>query len=283
MIGPEDERPKHGDGAFEDAVAVELCDLDRRLCALIRLTRPARGGATALALVCHGGRTISTLEETVAGGALADWDHAELAGVGFATDEPLARWRCRLELETVVLQAELEAVSPPIDFDSPATAPLAQAAGVHGYEQLCRARGVLRLDGRATEIDGVGRRVHSWGEPSATQLRSLYAIAGDRAVTLTAVRREGEEHGSELIAAHLVRPESAPEPFEDARLSTVYDGAGRPRSAGLELMLAGDEYPHRVSGEAVCQADAAALQAACFRWSLEGEPAQGGYQLIAPR
>jgi hypothetical protein len=283
MIGPDDERPKHGDGAFEDAVAVELCDLDRGVCALVRLTRTAGGGATALALLWHGGRTVSTLEETVAGRELEDWDRAELAGAGFETAEPLARWSCRLEVEGADLQANLEAVSTPIDFDGPATAPLARAAGVHGYEQLCRARGVLRFDGAATEINGVGRRVHSWGEPSAVQLRSVYAVAGDRAVTLTAVRGEGEAHGSELIAAHLLRPESPPEPFEEARLSTIYDGTGRPRSAGLELLLAGDDYPHRASGEAVCQADAAAVQAACFRWSLEGEPAQGGYQLIAPR
>jgi hypothetical protein len=68
------------------------------------------------------------------------------------------------------------------------------------------------------------------------------------------------------------------------RLSTIYDSAGRPRTAGLELYLPDDEYPRRLSGEAVCQAtiEPDFLQAACFRWSLEGEPAQGGYQVVAP-
>jgi hypothetical protein len=146
-------------------------------------------------------------------------------------------------------------------------------------------RGSIRVGEARTEIDGVGRRAHEWGEPTAARRRSLYAVAEDRAVTLMAVRPSGAaEHGAELIAAHNVRPEAAPEPFETARLSTVYDADGRPRSAGLELLPPETEYPRRVSGTAVCHAaasSAAPLQAACFRWSLDGEAAQGGYHLVS--
>jgi hypothetical protein len=101
-------------------------------------------------------------------------------------------------------------------------------------------------------------------------------------VTVTAVRPRGvAEHGAELVAAYLVRPESEPERVEDARLSTVYDAAGRPRTAGLELFLEGDEYPRRVAGAAVCQAGAPEpLEVACFRWSFDGDPAQGGYHVV---
>jgi hypothetical protein len=260
MIGPEDERPR--DGVAQDAVTVDLCDLDRGVCALVRVVRAAGETGSALALACLGGRTVANLDDP--------------AGIGLETIEPLARWTCRLESATVSLTAELEAASPPIDFG--------EVAGVNRYEQLCRVRGELRVDDGRTRIDGVGRRAHAWGDPSAARFRSLYAVAGDRAVTVTAVRPyEADEHGAELIAAYLVRPESQPERFEDARLSTVYDDTGRPRSAGLELLLPGDEFPRRVSGEAVCRAAGGPepLEVACFRWSLDGEPAQGGYQVVS--
>jgi hypothetical protein len=262
MITPEDERPK---AAREDGVTIELSDLDRGVCALLRIARTAGGAETsALALACLAGETVLVNDP---------------AAIRSETEEPLVRWTCRVESESVALEAELEAVSPPVQFGEPLTS----AAGMQWYEQLCRVRGEFRLGGRRTQIDGVGRRAHAWGEPAAARLRTLYAVAGDRAVTVTAVRpRDADEHGAELISAYMLRPESEPEPFESARLSTIYDSAGRPRTAGLELFLPGDEYPRRVSGEAVWPAagDPGSFETACFRWSLDGDPAQGGYQVV---
>jgi hypothetical protein len=269
MIGAEDERVKDGPGAFEDVVTVEICDLDREAYALLRVTQAGGGSRTsAMALAFLGGEVVAALDQ----------------GVAIEVAEPLGRWRCHFEDGAVALEVELGAVSPPIDFDEPATESLTRAAGMHRYEQLCAAHGELRVNGRRVEIDGVGRRAHAWGEPSGARFRSLYAIAGDRAVIVTAVQpQDGAPHDSELIAAHLVQPESTPQVFEDARLSTIHDAAGRPRTAGAELFLEGEEYPRRISGEAVCQAQAEAgsIRAACFRWSVEGEAAQGGYQVIS--
>jgi hypothetical protein len=270
MIGPEDERPKDGPEARQDAVTVELCDLDRGMCALLRVVRTAGGADSALALICLGGETVASLStpETVR----------------LETVEALTRWTALAESESVALQASFEAVSLPVDFGEPLTS----AAGVRRYEQLCRVRGEIRLDGRSTPIEGVGRRAHAWGDPTAGRFRSLYAVAGDRAVTVAAVRsHEASEHGSELIVAYLVRPEGEAEVARSARLSTVYDAAGRPRTAGLEVFLEGDEFPRRVSGEAAsrCAWRAAdgpdAVDEACFRWSLDGDPAQGGYQMVS--
>jgi hypothetical protein len=271
MIRPEDELPKDGPEARQDAVTMELCDLARGVCALLRIVREAGEPAPfALGFAGFGDETAVSLGEP--------------AGVRVEVEEPLRRWTCRFERDTVTLEAELEAVSPPVDFAEPAAGAVVQAAGVRRYEQICRARGEIRVEGRQTEIDGVGRRAHAWGEPGAARLRSLYAVAGDRAVTVTAVRPRGvEQHGAEQIGAYLVRSQEQPEIFEDTRLSTIYDAAGRPRKAGLELFLPGDEYPRRVSGEAICQATGARdhIEAACFRWSLDGDPAQGGYHVIS--
>jgi hypothetical protein len=268
MIGPQDEALKEGAGAFQDTVTVELCDLDRGVCAFARLVRAAGGSVlSGVALACVDGATVTALGDP--------------APISLGTVEPLGHWTCAFEHDGVVLEVQLGAVSAPIEFGEQVVA----AAGMNGYEQLCRVRGAIRVGDRRTEIDGVGRRAHEWGEPTAARRRSLYAMAGDSAVTLTAVRPpDATEHGAELIAAHIVRPEVAPEPFEMARLSTVYDSAGHPRTAGLELLLPEAEYPRRVSGTAVCHAAASTadrLQATCFRWSLDGEAAQGGYHLDA--
>ena len=256
MIGPEDERPKN---AARDAVTAELCDLERDVFATLRLLRAA--GETepeGLALLCVAGETL------IARGR-----------VRIDVVEPLARWNARVEHEDFSLEVELEAASPPLEFE--------ETAGVHRYEHVCGVRGTLRVRGDSIEIGGAGRRAHAWGTPEGARFRSLWAVARDRALTVTAVRPEGgAEHADELIAAYLVRPEAEPERLEKARLSTIYDGAGRPRSAGLELYVTGEEYPRRASGEAVCQAAADPLQATCFRWSLDGQPAQGGYQVVSP-
>ena len=268
MIRPSDEQPKQGSGAFEDVVTVELSDLDRRFCALLRVSEPAAtADAAQLGLVWLGSEPITGED-----------------GVAFETLRPLGLWRCRFDDPRMTLEAELEAATSPIDFDDPAIEGLIRATGMRRYEQLCRVRGELRLQGRRVEIGGVGRRTHAWGEPSGSRFRSLYAISGDRSVTITAVQpAEGEPHGGELIAAHLFRAEAPPALFADARLSTIYDGAGRPRTAGAELYLEGEEYPRRISGEAICQAQdpSAAVRAACFCWSVDGQPGQGGYQLVS--
>ena len=190
-----------------------------------------------------------------------------------------------LEHDGVALEAELEAASPPIDFEEPASAPLAGRRASSGTSSSAGRGASSASTGAPLRSTASAGAPTPGASPVAARWRSLYAVAGDRAITVTAVRPAGAtEHGAELIAAHLVRPDVPPEPFENARLSTIYDGAGRPRSAGLELLLPGDEYPRRMSGEAVCQTagETDPLQAACFRWSLDGDTAQGGYHVVSP-
>ena len=71
---------------------------------------------------------------------------------------------------------------------------------------------------------------------------------------------------------------------ENARISTVYDGGGRQRSAGLELWLPGEEFAHRGSGAAVAgsslELEGLSVHAAVFRWRLDGREAIGAYELM---
>ncbi len=281
MTGPEGELPKDGSGAFEDAVVLELCDLRSGGGALLRLARTDGGArAAAHAVVCSAGEVVALFAERQLEPGIESWESASAAGIAIETIVQQSEWHARMDTDRVVLDVVFEAASPPVDFEEGAAAPIA-LVGIHRYEQLCRVRGELRVDGASTSIDGVGRRARAWGDPTGARIRSLYAVGEARAVTVAAVLPPGGEgHGAEHIAAFLVTPDAPPEAFDDVRLSTVYDGAGRPRTAGIELFMAGDEYPRRVSGEAVCTSQGAGGgTAACFRWSLEGEPAAGGYQI----
>jgi hypothetical protein len=88
------------------------------------------------------------------------------------------------------------------------------------------------------------------------------------------------------VGAHLSTAGAPPAPFEEARVSTIYEGDGRIRGAGLELFMAGDEYPRRVSGQAraaaVIDAGDDKLAISFLRWSMRGSPAQGSYAVVSP-
>jgi putative hydrolase of the HAD superfamily len=192
MIGPQDEQPKQGPGDFEDVVTVELCDLDRQVGALLCVTRTGEDSReSVLALASLAGEPVASRD----------------GGLTLETLEPLERWRCRFEHGEIVLDAELEAVSQPIDF---AGINHGLSRGLSHYEQLCRVRGELRVNGHAGEIGGVGRRTHHWGEPSGARFRSLYAVAGDKAITVTAVRPLGAAVRGRAALDDLRRARAAP-------------------------------------------------------------------------
>jgi hypothetical protein len=276
MTGLQEDLLKDGPGAFEDAVVLELCHLGSGSCAYLRLAC-ASGGArmTAAALVLSGGEVVARVDEQAPEPGIESWSSASAGGISIETVEPGTAWHARLESGRAFLDASFEAVAPAIDFQP------AGPGNVQRRETLCRVRGTLRVDGEPVQIESVGRHARVWGDPAGARIRSLYAVGEGRAVTAAAILpADTEGHGAEHVSAFLVMPDSPPEPFEDVRLSTVYDSAGRPRTAGLELFMAGDEYPRRVSGEAVCAAEGAPNgAAACFRWSLDGDPAAGGYRI----
>jgi hypothetical protein len=123
-----------------------------------------------------------------------------------------------------------------------------------------------------------------WRELDA--LRSVSAIFdSDHALLALARRPRGAPgHGSELVSAWLLAGGKAV-PVEEARISTVYDGDGRQRSAGLELWIDGEDFPRRCSG-AVAAGSSLALDgldvhAAVFRWRMEGRDGAGAYELWA--
>lgn len=137
------------------------------------------------------------------------------------------------------------------------------------------------------EIDGVGTATETHAPPPWEELdavRSISALFGpERAVLALARRPRGARgHGEELVSAHLV-VEGRDSGVEDARLSTVYDGEGRQRSASLEMWLPAQDFPRRLAGTVRAGVslalDGLRVNAAVFAWTMEGHEGIGAYDV----
>jgi len=163
--------------------------------------------------------------------------------------------------------------------------PLTPEADLGGTSaRVCRVSG--QVDGTAVDCLGTIGETHvapSWDDLDAVRTLSVL-VDGENALLLLARRPRGAAgHGAERIAAWLVDGGEL-KSVEDTRLSTVYDGEGRQRSASVELWMPGEELPRRGSGVVIAGSsvdlEAVRVQAAVFRWSFEGKDAIGGYELM---
>lgn len=126
----------------------------------------------------------------------------------------------------------------------------------------------------------------AWSELDA--LRSVSALF-DRGHAFLAVARRPREaagHGQEDVAAWLLQG-GEPLDVAEARISTVYDGDARQRSAGLELWLPDEDLPRRLSGTVVAgsslQLERIDVHAAVFRWRMDDREGFGAYELAVRR
>jgi hypothetical protein len=167
-----------------------------------------------------------------------------------------------------------------MDFD-----PVSESADLGGtIARVGRVRG--SYDGRTLECLGVVTETvtpPSWSDLDA--LRSVAAVFEPGLAVLALARRPrgARGHGDERVTGWLVR-DGAPLAVEDARISTVYDGDGRQRTAGLELWLPGEDFPRRASGQARAGAsltlEGLRVHAAVFSWRMEGREGVGAYDII---
>jgi hypothetical protein len=169
-----------------------------------------------------------------------------------------------------------------LDLELEAVAPEADLGGVAAT--ICRVQG--EVDGRRVECLGTlaaTRDLPAWDDLDS--LRTISAIADEQHGVVALGRRprgarghdEEEVHAWLLDEGKLVR-------VDEARVSTVYDGGGRQRSAGLELWIPGEEFPRRGSGLVLAGSsldlDGIQVHAAIFRWRLDGRDATGAYELM---
>jgi hypothetical protein len=191
--------------------------------------------------------------------AIPDGPRIEATGSG---------WRAEL---AGTLGLELEPVSPPADLGE---------VRVH----VTRVRG--EASGRTVDCLGTVSETAApprWEDLDA--LRSVSALVDAQHALLALARRPrgAVGHGDEEVTARLVEEERVLD-VETARISTVYDGGGRQRSAGLELWLPGEDYPRRGSGLVIAGSsldlDGLQVHVAVFRWRLDGREGIGAYELM---
>ena len=163
--------------------------------------------------------------------------------------------------------------------------PVAPAADLDGVTvHVCSASGQIGTQ-RVTCLATLSetRVAPSWEELDA--LRTLSALFDEGHAFLAVGRRPRGAlgHSAESTTAWLLNDGQAIA-VEDARISTVYDGEGRQRSAGLELCLPGEDLPLRGSGSVVAgsslQLESADVHAAIFRWRMGDREGAGAYELM---
>ena len=150
--------------------------------------------------------------------------------------------------------------------------------------RICRVTGqVLGKPVDCLGTVGETRSAPEWEELDALRSISVIVDAENGMLALARRPRDARGHGEELVNAALIHAGELLN-VEDARISTVYDGEGRQRSAGLELWLPEEEYPRRGSGQVIAgstfELEAIQVHAAVFRWRLDGREGIGAYELM---
>ena len=149
---------------------------------------------------------------------------------------------------------------------------------------------VCSVAGRVKEasLDCLGTIVETTEPPAWDQLDALRSLSAlwdaDTALVVTVRRPRGSRgHGDEVATAWLMY-DGVPELVDQTRLSTVYDGSGRQRTAGLELWLPEEDLPRRASGRALAGTSlelesGLVVNVAAFEWWMDGRKGQGLYEL----
>jgi hypothetical protein len=208
-----------------------------------------------------------------------------------SVEQPLERWSMSFDGPEAGFELRFEAIGTPLLLDRADEA--ARAGGMVGYEQICTVSGSVSVAGDRRSVECLGQRGHTWGTPDWERMalaRTVSAWLGtDRAVALSAIRpARADSHDQEAVSAFLIEgdpPLAAA--VADARLSTVYDGAGRQQRAGLELWVTDDaEFPRRLAGEVVCGSSMnlgrLRLDCSFLRWRMEGRTGVGRYDIVRP-
>jgi hypothetical protein len=309
VITPGDERARAGDGpAFTDAVTFAWGDAGAGLYGLARIGlggggdggRGDGGGdggdaqdggreASALAVLFAGREPVGALARGgTAVAADADFASLDLPGLSTAVTTPLRAWTVAFAGTGCGFELVFEALGAPVELD-PAE-PLARVGGMCGYEQLCLVHGTVRVGDAEHAVRCLGQRSHGWGEPDWERLEATRTISAwlddGTAIALATVRPGGARGHDEEIAWGAILDPAGSVHVDDPRLSTTYDADGRQRRAGLELWL--DEpdggAARRAAGEVVCGSTldlgALRLDAAVFRWHMNGRSGIGRYDIL---
>jgi hypothetical protein len=162
-----------------------------------------------------------------------------------------------------------------------------------GFEQLCRARGRLALDGDEHAVDCLARRAVRADGPDTGRVESVRDVCAlfepaDGLALVSLRQRSSRGHDGDVLTAAVLDSEAGA-PVADPRFSTTYNRDGLPIRSSFELWLGQteEEYPRRAAGEAVGPHAAGRdgdfdVNASLFRWHSRGREGAGVYILARP-
>jgi hypothetical protein len=211
----------------------------------------------ALTYVDHGRRLYATARSGFA--LIFDDGHASSFDEGITIKPDAGNWNAQLPGD---LALALTPVADPVEL-----------GGMRAH--LCTAGEGL---GVIAEIHDPPR----WQDLDAT--RYVCALFDPQNAVIAFARRPAGApgHSDELVVAHLWS-EGELKGVEDARLSTIYDGEGRPRQASMELWLPAEDFPRRAFGVVTAGASLALegldVHAAAMNWRMESHEGAGLYEL----
>jgi hypothetical protein len=276
--------------AFSDSLTVSFGDAASGVYGTLRLGLSAGSTASGLAMIFDRSEVAAVAaENAVPVDDGASWDSIGAAGLDVETLDPMRRWRLAFAGDGASLDLELEALGEPFALED--GEPVAKLGGMAGFDQPLRVAGSAQLPGRRAEIDGLGQRGRSWGEPDWSRIgrtRTLGAWFPDVALAVTSIAPSGSSgHDREALSA-VVFEHGAAEPHcarvADPRLSTTFDEDGRQRRAGLELWMSDEGPVRRAAGEVVCGTtlDLGRLRLDCsfLAWRMEGRVGVGRYDVL---
>jgi hypothetical protein len=174
---------------------------------------------------------------------------------------------------------------------TPLAGPLEVAGELTGGAELtlCRALGDVEGPGGRSEIAclAVASRPTATPSESAVIHRSIAIVLADGGLVaiLAARPRDAAGHGEEEVAAAMLDPggEAA---VAEALLSTEYHEISRHRRANLELSREG-RPALRAAGAIICgatiESSGPRIETAFFRWSLDGTPGIGRYEIVSAK
>jgi hypothetical protein len=290
VIAPDDERVRRDGGpGYADAVTFAWGDPGAELHGLARVGL-ADGRASALALLFAGGAPVAALARgELEVPADADFARLPLPGVTSTVETPLRAWSVRFDGEGAGFDLAFEALGAPAEID--AAEPVARLGGMAGYEQLCRVQGTATVGGREIPVHCLGQRSHLRGAPDwdrlgVTRTVSAWLDDGTAFALLAAGPAAERGHDEEACWAAVLDPAGSVH-VSEPRVSTVYDGEGRQRRAGMELWIGeDDEVPRRAAGEAIAgstlELGRLRLDAAVFTWRSQGRRGVGRYDILRP-
>ena len=169
-----------------------------------------------------------------------------------------------------------------LDLRAEPVGPAAELGGM--LARVCRVEG--EAEGDAVSCLGTVTETlepPAWAELDAVRGVSAVFAAGQAMFAFARRPRGAVAHAEERVRAALISGGELLD-VEEPRISTVYDGQGRQRSAGLELWMPGEDFPRRLSGTAVAGASLAMEglrgEAAVFGWRMDGRDGLGAYEIV---